>query len=91
MIFFAYFFGVLLVLIITSSALAVTQAGARAQIEARGFTQVSLVTHKIANGSATFADKFGVVLMTIFGAFLSPLWLISSAIVGGLLYAIFGK
>ena len=87
--FFAYMLGVLLLFIVVSSALAVTRAGAQAEIRARGFTNVGLVTHKIADGSATFVEKLMVVAMTAFGAFISPLWLISSGTIGGILYAIF--
>ena len=87
--FFAYQFGILLFFISVSSAILVTRAGARGQIETRGVTSVSLVTHKIADGSATFVEKLSVVALTAFGAFISPLWLISSGILGGVLYAIF--
>jgi hypothetical protein len=87
--FILYMLGVLLFFIVGSSLLAVTRFGARGEIGARGAANVSLVTHKIASGSATFGDKLLVVLMTVFGAFLSPLWLVTSALVGGILYFIF--
>jgi hypothetical protein len=87
--FILYMLGVLLFFIVGSSLLAVTRFGARGEIGARGAANVSLVTHKIANGSATFGDKLLVVLMTAFGAFLSPLWLGSSALIGGILYVVF--
>ena len=80
---------VLIFFIVVSSLLAVTKFGARGEIQARGFTEVSLVTHKIANGTATIGDKFLVVIMTAFGAFISPLWLGTSALVGGILYLVF--
>jgi hypothetical protein len=87
--FILYMLGVLLFFIVGSSLLAVTRFGARGEIGARGAANVSLVTHKNASGSATFGDKLLVVLMTVFGAFLSPLWLVTSALVGGILYFIF--
>ncbi len=87
--FITYMVSVLLFFIVVSSLLAVTRFGARGEIQARGFTEVGLVTHKIANGTATIGDKVLVVLMTAFGAFISPLWLGTSALVGGILYLVF--
>ena len=81
--------GVLLFFIVVSSVLAVTRGGAQAEINARGFANVGLVTHKIADGTASISEKIMVVVMTALGAFISPLWLISSAVVGGILYATF--
>lgn len=81
--------GVLFALIIWSATSAITRKGARQEIWARGATNVGLVTHKIANGTATFGDKIGVVIATILGAFLSPMWIAASAIFGGLLFLIF--
>lgn len=87
--FILYMLGVLIFFIVVSSLLAITRAGARAEIAARGFANVGLVTHKIAGGTATFSEKALVVVMTVLGAFISPLWLITSAVIGGVLYAIF--
>ena len=87
--FILYMLGVLLFFIVGSSLLAVTRFGARGEIGARGAANVSLVVHKIANGTATLTDKFLIVAMTAFGAFLSPMWLIASAAIGGLLYLVF--
>jgi hypothetical protein len=87
--FILYMFGVLLFLIVVSSILAVTKFGARGEIGARGAGSVSLVVHKIANGTATLGDKVMVILMTVFGAFISPLWLGASALIGGILYLVF--
>ncbi len=84
-----YMFGVLLFFIVASSILAVTKFGARGEIGARGATNVGWVVHKIANGTATIGDKVLVILMTVFGAFISPLWLGASALIGGLLYLVF--
>lgn len=84
-----YMLGVLVALIIWSATSAVTQKGARQEIWARGTTNVGLVTHKIANGTATFGDKISVVIVTILGAFLSPMWIAASAFLGGLLFLIF--
>jgi hypothetical protein len=50
---------------------------------------LSLVVHKIANGTATLGDRAMVILMTVFGAFISPLWLGASALIGGILYLVF--
>lgn len=87
--FIIYMLSVLLFFIVVSSLLAVTRFGARGEIQARGFTEVGLVTHKIANGTATIGDKVLVVLMTALGAFISPLWIGTSALVGGTLYLVF--
>ena len=87
--FLIYMLGVLFALIIWSSTSAITRKGAQQEIWARGATNVGLITHKIANGTATFGEKFLTVMMTIFGAFISPMWLGASAIVGGLLFLIF--
>lgn len=84
-----YMLSVLLFFIVTSSILAVTKFGARGEIGARGTANVGLVVHKISNGTATFGDKIMVILMTVFGAFISPLWLGASALIGGFLYLIF--
>ena len=84
-----YMFGVLLFFIVASSILAVTKFGARGEISARGVANVGLVVHKIASGTASFGDKALVVLMTVLGAFISPLWLGASALIGGFLYLIF--
>lgn len=81
--------GVLLFFIVGSSLLAVTRFGARGEIGARGVANVSLVVRRIANGSASFTDKLLIVAMTALGAFLSPMWLIASAAIGGLLYLVF--
>lgn len=83
-----YMLGVLLVLMLWSASSAVTKKGARQEIWARGATNVGLITHKIANGTASLSDKVGVVVATILGAFVSPLWLAASGILGGLLYLI---
>lgn len=87
--FVIYMLSVLLFFIVASSLLAVTKFGARGEIGARGAANVGLVVHKIANGTASIGDKILVVLMTAFGAFLSPLWLGASALVGGILYMVF--
>lgn len=84
-----YILGVLVTLMIWSASSAVTQKGAQQEIWARGTTNVGLVTHKIANGTATLGDKISVVVATVLGAFLSPMWLAASAILGGLLFLIF--
>jgi len=81
--------GVLVALIIWSACSAVTQKGAIKEIWARGATDVGLVTHNIANGTATLGDKMGVVVATIIGAFLSPIWIAASAIVGSFLFLVF--
>jgi len=86
--FIVYMLGVLAFFIIASFLLAVTRAGAQAEIQARGFANVGLVTHKIADGSATWGDKLSVIIATALGAFVSPLWLLSSVFIGGILYAI---
>ena len=86
---FAYMLAVFLVFAVFSSALAVTRAGATAKIQARGMPDVSLATLKIENGTARFGEKLGVIVISFFGAFISPLLLISSAIAGGILYAVF--
>ena len=87
--FIIYMLGVLLFFIVASSLLAITKFGARGEIGARGAANVGLVVHKVANGTATVRDKILIILMTAFGAFLSPLWLGASALVGGILYLIF--
>lgn len=87
--FLIYMFSVLLFFVVVSSVLAVTRAGAQAEIQARGIANVGLVTHKIASGSAILKDKLLIVLMTIFGAFLSPLWLGASALISGILCFVF--
>lgn len=84
-----YMLGVLVALIIWSARSAVTQKGASQEIWARGATNVGLATHKIANGTATLGDKMGVVVATIIGAFLSPMWIAASAIIGSFLFLIF--
>lgn len=76
-------------LMLWSASTAVTKKGARQEIRARGATNVGLITHKIANGTATLSDKTGIVVTTILGAFISPLWLAASGILGTLLYLIF--
>ncbi len=74
---------------IWSASSAITPKGAREEINARGVANVSLVTHKIANGTASFGDKIGIVLTTVIGAFFSPMWLIAASIIGTILYLIF--
>ena len=87
--FLVFMLVVLLFFIVVSSLLAVTRAGARAEIQARGFSQVGLVTHKIADGSASLGERLMIVAMTAFGGFVSPMWLIASAVIGGIFYCIF--
>ena len=84
-----YMLGILVVLMFWSASAAVTERGARQEIWARGAANVGLITHKIANGTATLSDKANVVLATILGAFISPMWLATSGILGGLFYLIF--
>lgn len=86
--FLLYMLGTLVVLMFWSASAAVRQKGARQEIWARGATNVGLITHKIANGTATIGEKAGVVVATILGAFISPMWLAASGILGGLLYLI---
>jgi hypothetical protein len=87
--FIIYMLSVLIFFIVVSSLLAVTRFGARGEIQARGFLEVGIITHKIADGTATIREKVMVVLMTAFGAFISPLWVVTSALVGGILYLVF--
>jgi hypothetical protein len=87
--FLLYMLGVLFALIIWSAACAVTRKGASQEIWARGAANVGLVTHKIADGTASLGDKVGVVIATALGAFISPMWLVASALVGGILFLIF--
>ncbi len=86
--FLLYMLGILVVLTFWSASAAVTQKGARQEIWARGATNVGLITHTIANGTATLGEKAGVVVATFLGAFISPMWLATSGILGGLLYLI---
>jgi hypothetical protein len=84
-----YMIVVFLALTIWSASSAVTRKGARAEILALGAPNVGIVTHKIANGTATLGAKIGVVLATILGSFMSPLSIAVSALLGGLLFLIF--
>lgn len=83
-----YILGVLSLLIFWSASTVVTRKGAREEIQARGATNVGLITHKIANGTATLSDKTCIVGATVIGAFFSPMWLVASGILGSLLYLI---
>jgi hypothetical protein len=83
-----YMAGAFAVLVLWSIIGGVTTKGARQEIEVRGRLNVSLLTHKVASGDATFAEKVMISIMTLCGAFISLPFIFASAILGGLAYAV---
>jgi hypothetical protein len=73
----------LLCITAVSCATALTRAGAQAEVTARGIASTPFGVIMVANGTATLSHKLAVVSSTVMGAFMSPLWIIVSLIIGG--------
>tara|TARA_R110001606_G_C14877230_1_gene590746 strand:- start:189 stop:470 length:282 start_codon:yes stop_codon:yes gene_type:complete len=83
-----YIIGVFIVQVAWSALSAITESGARKEIEIRGIAGVGNSTLKVADGTATVGDKFGIIVMTVLGGLMSPPFIITSGIIGGIIYFI---
>jgi hypothetical protein len=79
---------VLLCLTAMSCAIALTRAGAQAEVDARGLGSTPFCVVMVAHGKATLSHKLAVVSLTVMGAFMSPLWIVISLVIGGILKAL---
>lgn len=86
--FLFYFFGFMGFGILCSIVTGITKWGARGEISARGAHKVSMLTHRVANGTASGWDKLGLIVSTILGACMSLLLIVTSLAVAGFLYLI---
>ncbi len=74
--------------VIASCIFQTTKSGARREINVKGVMNTGYSTHRVADGTATFSDKLGIIISTILGSFVCVPFLIMSVVVGGILYFI---